>query len=103
MRKLFVGILLFLLLDIPLVIFRGFVLSQLWLWFLVPVGVSPISVVNAIGISIVIGFFTYGFAKDPDLTDKTKEWWERAIFVMLYSTFATCLSWGIGWVVHNFM
>lgn len=85
-------------------IFRGFVLTKLWVWFVVPFGVMQISLIHGIGISIIIGFLTYqqnaasGGNKDRD---------DTAAMVMV-STFIegimyVAFAWGIGAVVHSFM
>ncbi len=34
-------------------IYNGFVISKLWLWFLVPLGIFEIRIVQAIGISLI--------------------------------------------------
>lgn len=41
--------------------FEGFVLSSLWEWFIVPLGVRPISIVHAIGICVLLDFVTYHY------------------------------------------
>jgi len=44
----------------------GFVLSQLWAWFIVPVfHVSELTVAQAIGVALVAGFVTH----KPDLSE----------------------------------
>jgi hypothetical protein len=52
------------------IILRGWVLSTLWAWFLVPQGVFPISVNAAIGISVLIGLFTQHLVHDTVKVDK---------------------------------
>jgi hypothetical protein len=41
------------------IIIRGFVLKTLWLWFLVPLGLPPISFGLAWGLSIITAMFTH--------------------------------------------
>ena len=55
-------------------ILRGWVLSILWGWFVVPVFSLPnLTVVQAIGISLIIGFLTYqSDAKSNDTDDDRK-------------------------------
>lgn len=36
--------------DIPLILFRGWVATKLWFWFVVPLGLVPIGVIQATGI-----------------------------------------------------
>jgi hypothetical protein len=70
---------------------NGYVLSSLWGWFIVPVfAVEPITIVQAVGLSIVVSFVTFhGTPKDykPD--------WTQALlrpFVVLL----------MGWIVRTF-
>lgn len=49
----------------------GFMISMNWGWFIVPLGVAPIGVAQALGIFIMSRFFTVKLKKDAeiDLTD----------------------------------
>lgn len=42
--------------TIPL---RGWALSMLWAWFLVPLGAPPLSVAQACGVSLLVAYLTY--------------------------------------------
>lgn len=53
------------------IILRGWVLSTLWAWFLVPQGVFPISINVAIGISVLIGLFTQHLVHETVKVNKT--------------------------------
>lgn len=60
-------------LIVPVTIWRGYVLSKLWLWLIVPVfpNAPVLSIVTAIGVSIVFALFTSGlkqadYKKDDD-------------------------------------
>ena len=49
-------------------VLRGFVLSQLWAWFVVPSLSAPsLSLGEAIGIALVISFFTVPLARDKEV------------------------------------
>lgn len=53
------SLLAFLLLLLPSsAIWSGFVLHKLWAWFVVPLGVAPVSTAHAIGLTCVLGLFT---------------------------------------------
>lgn len=41
--------------GIPMMFYRGFILSTFWGWFLVPLGVRSVSTIEAISISFVLG------------------------------------------------
>lgn len=42
-------------LGIPLVLWNAFVLSALWGWFVVPLGVPGINMAHAMGLSLIVG------------------------------------------------
>lgn len=41
------------------VFLRGIVLSYLWGWFIVPLGMAPIGIGMALGIATLVGFLTF--------------------------------------------
>lgn len=47
-------------LSVPLAIWRGFVLTKLWMWFAVPIfGLPMLGLIPAIGLSLLVGFLVY--------------------------------------------
>lgn len=59
------------LLGIPALIaalatWRGLILSIMWTWFLVPLGVPTITIPLAIGFSLLVGFLTPSAAKEKN-------------------------------------
>lgn len=55
---------------IPLsVIVNGYVLTVLFKWFLVPLGLAPISIPTAIGIAMIVSYLTYKI--DTNKPEKT--------------------------------
>lgn len=40
---------------------EGLVLSYLWEWFVVPLGLKPVSTLHAIGICVLLDFITYHY------------------------------------------
>lgn len=84
------------------ILLRGFVLTQLWHWFLVPLGLREISLAHAYGLSILIALFTSHTASS------SKEDQEKGIaylvFKMVFMGFAMPLiMWFFGWVCYCFM
>lgn len=79
-------------------IINGFVLSKLWLWFIVPFfGFAPLSIPLAIGISLIVTFLTYhtiGLKAEDDAAKKRG----NAVLVFV-RPFVYLL---FGWVVHSF-
>ena len=51
---------------IPGLLFSGLVIKLLWGWFIVPLGVIPISIIHAIGIDIVVSLIAPSTTKDTD-------------------------------------
>lgn len=51
----------FVLLFIIASVLEGLVLSYLWTWFIVPLGVRPVSILHAIGICVLLDFITYHY------------------------------------------
>jgi hypothetical protein len=51
----------FVLLFIIASVLEGVVLSYLWEWFVVPLGLKPVSLLHAIGICILLDFITYHY------------------------------------------
>lgn len=51
----------FVLLFLIASILEGFVLSYLWEWFVVPLGLRSISILHAIGICVLLDFITYHY------------------------------------------
>lgn len=85
-------------------IVRGLVLSVLWGWFVVPLGVTDIGAVEAIGLMTSISFIVY---RPPDEASKqkVKEQGAGKAFVAGISTsiFISLFALGMGWLVHLFL
>lgn len=88
--------LLLFLFSIPAIIFEGFVLSQLWQWFITPLGVVSIGIAQGIGIALLVGLLTskVNAATNPEMTG-----WMLAISQIVAFLFV----WGFGAIVHLFM
>jgi len=56
--------------NIGLTVFKGFVFTKLWLWFLIPLGFFGINLIQSIGIMIVVSFLK-GFTVS-DIVDNEK-------------------------------
>ena len=80
----------------PLAVLRGWVLSILWGWFLVPVGVRPIGIAHAIGVSILISMLTHQH-------QSTKATTETMIKGVLIGLIGPLIALGMAAVAHWFM
>ena len=80
---------------------RGYVLSILWRWFMVPtLGLPALSIPQAIGIALVVGMLTHQSHHYPENKDeKTSTKVVRSLGPFV-APFATLL---VGWIVHQFM
>lgn len=97
-------ILLFVLVMVTGTIWEGFVLTKLWKWFMVPVfGLPVLSIVQAIGVSIVISMTakasTYNLAREKD----KKSPYERVIDMLVVTYIVPAMFLAMGWIVQMFM
>lgn len=77
---------------------NGFVLSKLWSWFVVTTfGMEPLTIVQALGVSIVIGFLTSKPVQDDDKNKTTTEKIAKYIGIML----APWVTLFAGWIVYS--
>jgi len=73
----------------------GVVLRSLWAWFVVPLGVPPIGIAHAVGLSVVVAVFKSIRVDDDDETGPVV----KAIIVAV----VLMVLWGMGWAVHLVM
>lgn len=78
---------------------KGHVLAILWRWFLVPLGAPGITVVQALGVALVINLFTMDLAGARSAEWESKPEWAKA----LAGIAASYLALGIGWVYLQLM
>jgi hypothetical protein len=84
---------------------RGYILSKLWLWFAVSqFKVAELSVVGAIGLSLIVGMLTYR-SEDKKKQEDRKE--RTPLSTIGIAVFEVCLSSGmfllLGWIVKQFL
>ena len=74
---------------------RAWIITWLWLWFIVPLGVTEIGLAWAIGLASIISMFSHDAppAKASDETDM----WAKAIGKLIVSPL---LALGFGWLAH---
>ncbi len=77
---------------------RGFVLSVLWGWFAIPLGLQPINPPLAIGIALVVSFLTHQHhASIKDERETSQKWIDVANVIL--SPWLTLL---MGYVIHTY-
>ena len=100
--KLMIGLIVFFAATfIPMMMFGGFVLSKLWLWFVVPAtGLNPIGVANAIGLSFFVGYFKSDIVKDYSGEKNVVDAAAKDLMTAYLRPFWLLL---IGWIIVSFM
>ena len=87
---------------VPLWMLKGYVISQLWTWFLVPLDIPAIGIAQALGLAVLSSLFLLGTQKenkdDPDATF-------TAIMVgkLLGYTGAYLFCWATGYIFYCYM
>lgn len=78
--------------TVPLFVLNGFVLSNLWAWFVVPLGAPPIGIAEGIGLAIVVA----AMRDSTPRPQKEEDFTTMAIRVFV----GPFITLGIGYVVH---
>lgn len=87
-------------LSVPAALLRGWVLSLLWAWFVVPLGVPPITYLHAVGISLLASLLTHKNSPADDAALEKKNAHEKiveGIATMLVGPLFVLL---LGWLIH---
>lgn len=82
-------------------IWKGYVLTVLWGWFVVPTfGLPALALAPAIGLAMVVSFLTHqsDASKEPD-----GEFSDRMLKAIAHTLVMPALVLGIGWVVARFV
>lgn len=101
------GMTLLALLAIPVVpvvgsIASGFALSVLWGWFVVPLfGVPNLTIAQAIGLSMVVGFLTYQYHDNHKKEEMSLA--GKIIYLVLLAIIQPAVTLVIGYIVHLFV
>lgn len=83
------------------IVTRGWVLSIVWSWFVVPVtGLPLLSIPMAIGFSFAVNLITNNQSK----VDSTKkEIWESLLEIVGYGILAPLFALGFAWIIYQFV
>lgn len=79
---------------VPLALLRGVVVRDMWAWFVVPLGVKPIGMAEAIGLSLLVSYVTYTYV------DNEEDWPVVAGFIR--SLIITLICWGWAAIYAHF-
>ncbi len=81
---------------------EGYVLSVLWRWFMVPIlGLPALSVVQAIGIALVVAMLTH--QKSHDYPEDKEKSIAKQVAIILAPFLGPLTALLMGWVIHQFM
>lgn len=82
------------------IVLSGYVISVLWLWFVVSTfNIAALSVAQAIGLALVVSYLTH--QNQEENTEGSPS--EKLIKHFLTSVFRAVFALGIGWIVTLFM
>lgn len=96
-EKVFLGCLLTLLIMPPAVLFRGFVLTRLWAWFVVPFGAPTVGIATAIGLTM-IGSMLTNVRRQADGAAESAT--DRVLNSVAYGFVLPAMCWLVGWACH---
>jgi hypothetical protein len=86
--------------EVMLVIFNGWVLTKLWMWFAVPFfHARPMSIAFAIGFSIIIRFFTY----DSTIPRNKSKGWQEITIAFLTPYISGGFALLFGYIVSRYL
>jgi len=89
-----IAIMFMLIIIIPIGLYRGWVLTILWMWFIVPLGVPEIGIAHAWGISMIIGMLTATHIYKED---------KNPVKSFTNLIFAPLILLAFAYVIHSFM
>jgi len=74
----------------PIVLLRAWVLTWLWVWYVVPAfGLHPLRMVYAFGLALIVNFLT----ANPTKTDTDKKWWSDLLIAAGGPLFVLLCGW----------
>ena len=80
-------------------IINGFVLSKLWLWFIVPIfGFAELSVIQCIGLLVVVMFIGSKYNEKAG-----EDFWETLGKKIIFMFITAGYTLFIGWIVQSLM
>lgn len=83
------------------IIFSAYVLSVLWGWFIVPLGVSAIGIAHALGINVLVAFLK--MKKKDTKKEKVDNYFGSVCESVTLAILAASFAFGFGWIATIFM
>ena len=92
--------------GLGLILWSGWVAATLWSWFLVPIGVPALTVLQAAGICVILRFLTFNvnlsdlaLAVKQSKEEATKQMWMTTGMLIV----VPALTLFSGWIIHLLM
>lgn len=83
---------------------NGWVMRVFWGWFIVPVfGVDPITIPQAIGLSVIVGYLTRHLKNDDSYVPEGASAQDKVVYALVMSVVTSLFFLGMGYVVHLFV
>ena len=85
--------------EIVSALLNGWVLSLMWAWFIVPLGVVPIRRVHALGVGVLVSLLTSPGKRSKD--ERTSQ--EQFSDAVAHALVTPLIYLVMGWIVQRFM
>lgn len=86
-----------------LYIFKGYVLSVMWYWFMVPIFSLPkLTIVPSIAVIVVVNLLTFRYRYVSEEEDGKSDL-ARSLTIFIHGIIYTAVSLLAGWIVHIYM
>lgn len=87
-------------LELALLIWRGFVIKMLWGWFLVPLGVPAISISVACGLLILVALATQKISDNVETYYSKAKYNDKIVIATVFWGLGGVFMLGFGYVFH---
>ena len=74
-------------------LYKAFVFTFLWVWFIVPFGAPELTLMWSMGIILVVTTLTHQYKPSDDFQFKD----------FIHSMIVVSITWGLGWIYHALM
>lgn len=86
-------------LQIGAMILGAFVGRDLWIWYMVPLGLPVITVAHAFGVDLIVTFWTSRVSKEMIEADNEDD--DYRLKRVIYAIVKVCVFWFMGFIVKK--
>jgi hypothetical protein len=83
--------------------YNSWLFTKMWFWFIVPLGAIPLTVFHAMGISLMVSWFTIGLPKTAYVREDNSINYHKMAGAMINNSLALSFLFGIGYIVKNYI